>query len=45
MSKKQPPRDYNIYLAGTGQISLETKCVPDKSKYNRKVKHKKKEEQ
>lgn len=33
--------DGNVKLALTGEISLTTKVVKDKSKYCRKIKHKK----
>ena len=36
-------RDYNIVKSHKGEISLKTQVVRDKSKYTRKIKHKKKD--
>lgn len=34
-------RDFNIVLHLKGEISLKTKVIKDKKKFNRKIKHKK----
>lgn len=40
MEKQIKNRDFNIVLCAKGLINLGTKTVKDKTKYNRKEKHK-----